>query len=474
MVLPSRQLLHLLAIGWLSCAIALPQYSYSTRSEDFTDDDIFTRDVCVIGGGSGGTYAALGLKDRGKSVIVIEKEDRLGGHTNTYTDPKTGYTLDYGVQIYDNVPIVKKYYGRFGIPLAVFQLNGVGPGVTQNVDFATGMLQTFIPSDPTQALEAYGAQLAKYPYIRPGYNLPDPVPTDLLLPFGDFVKKYNLDAAVLTVQLIAQGIGDMLKVPTLYVLKYFSATVLQSEFTGYLVTVRHDNSEIYDLALQELGAGKNALLESHVVSMDRDSHAEYPINVVVATPTGHKLVKAKKLVVAIPQKLDNLEGFDLDGRERDIFGEFKNAYYWTVLINNTGIPPGYTFNNAGANIPYHLPAQPGAYGIGASPIADLFNVYYGSPTFQSDDTVKDAIIDAVLKLKNDGISTVQKPNFVEFKNHSPFVLQVSADKIEDGFYNKLYGLQGYRDTWYTGAAFAAQDSSAVWNFTENLLPSIVA
>ncbi len=470
----SRKVLPLLATGWLSCALAVPQPSYSIRSDDCNDSDIITRDVCVIGGGSGGTYAAIGLKDRGKSVVVIEKEDRLGGHTNTYTDPTTGYTLDYGVQIYDNVPVVQQYYNRFGIPLTVLQLNGIGPGVTQNVDLTTGILQTFIPPDPTQALGAYGAQLAQYPYLLPGYELPDPVPTDLLMPFGDFVKKYNLEAAVLTAQFIAQGIGNLLKVPTLYVFKYFSATVLQSGFAGYLVTVHHDNSEIYDRALQELGAGTNVLLNSHVSSMDRNSNSEYPISVVVATPTGHQLVKAKKLVVAIPQKLDNLNGFDLDDRERDIFGEFKNAYYWTVLINNTGIPPGYSFNNAGANTPYHLPAQPGLYLISATPIADLFNVYYGSPIFQSDDTVKDAIVDAVLKLKNDGISTVQKPNFVEFKNHSPFVLQVSAEKIEGGFYKKLYGLQGYRDTWYTGAAFAAQDSSAVWTFTENLLPQIVA
>jgi hypothetical protein len=77
MVIASRSLLHLLATGWLSCAIVLPQSAHSTKSEDFSADDTITRDVCVIDRGSGGTYAVIGLKDRGKSVIVIEKKDRL-------------------------------------------------------------------------------------------------------------------------------------------------------------------------------------------------------------------------------------------------------------------------------------------------------------------------------------------------------------------------------------------------------------
>ena len=40
-------------------------------------------DVVIIGGGSSGTYAAVRLHDLGKSVIVVEQDDVLGGHTNT-------------------------------------------------------------------------------------------------------------------------------------------------------------------------------------------------------------------------------------------------------------------------------------------------------------------------------------------------------------------------------------------------------
>ena len=55
------------------------------------------RDVCVIGGGSAGTYTAVRLGDLGRSVVVVEAKDRLGGHTETYHDPVTGGTVDIGV-----------------------------------------------------------------------------------------------------------------------------------------------------------------------------------------------------------------------------------------------------------------------------------------------------------------------------------------------------------------------------------------
>ena len=37
------------------------------------------RDVCVIGGGSSGTYAAIRLQQMGMDVALIEEKDRLGG-----------------------------------------------------------------------------------------------------------------------------------------------------------------------------------------------------------------------------------------------------------------------------------------------------------------------------------------------------------------------------------------------------------
>jgi len=70
-------------------------------------------------------------------------------------------------------------------------------------------------------------------------------------------------------------------------------------------------------------------------------------------------------------------------------------------------------------------------------------------------------------------STDQTPEFVAFESHTPFKLEVSAEDIQDRFYDKLYALQGYRNTWYTGAAMMSHNSGELWNFTAALLPGII-
>ena len=81
----------------------------------------------MIGGGSAGTYTAVRLGDFGKSVVVVEAKDRLGGHTETYHDPVTGGTVDIGVIVFEEDPLVRNYFARFGIDLAPMAASAVAP-----------------------------------------------------------------------------------------------------------------------------------------------------------------------------------------------------------------------------------------------------------------------------------------------------------------------------------------------------------
>ena len=67
-------------------ALAAVQPRDATSYQNFASADIIERDIAVIGGGSAGTYSAVRLKDMGKSVVVIEKDVVLGGHTDTYSE----------------------------------------------------------------------------------------------------------------------------------------------------------------------------------------------------------------------------------------------------------------------------------------------------------------------------------------------------------------------------------------------------
>jgi phytoene dehydrogenase-like protein len=170
------------------------------------------KDVLIVGGGASGTYAAHKLLDTNKSVIVVEREVVTGGNTNTYYDPTTGTPVDYGVVVWHNNELVRKFFSRFNITLFNTLMATAAPSGLDYVDFRTGKLVTnYVPQDPTAALQGYYALLQQYPYLEKGFELPDPVPEDLLLPFGQFMQKHNLTDMSQFIYSFAQGLGNVLE-----------------------------------------------------------------------------------------------------------------------------------------------------------------------------------------------------------------------------------------------------------------------
>src|SRR5215469_2132544 len=125
----------------------------SINENDFPAKRIIHRDVLIIGGGSGGTYSAIRLQQQGKSVVVVEKEAVLGGHTNTFIDPVTGAPIDYGVQIWDNIPVVTNYFSHLGVPLIIVNVSS-SPFVTDVADFSIGVVLPESSLPPTNLAAA--------------------------------------------------------------------------------------------------------------------------------------------------------------------------------------------------------------------------------------------------------------------------------------------------------------------------------
>ncbi|KAJ6076985.1 hypothetical protein N7499_008966 [Penicillium canescens] len=60
-----------------------------------------SKDVVVVGGGAAGAYAAVRLReDYGKSIALVEREARLGGAVDIWTDLKTGMPYELGVEAF--------------------------------------------------------------------------------------------------------------------------------------------------------------------------------------------------------------------------------------------------------------------------------------------------------------------------------------------------------------------------------------
>jgi hypothetical protein len=472
MDLSIRNFAVLIGAGIIGLAFALPQPS-SIDTGSYKEEDIITRDVCIIGGGSTGTYSALRLGDFNKTVVIVEVKDRLGGHTETYIDPTTQIPVDYGVEVFHNLSIVTEYFARFNVPLAAAVFPPIPP---QWVDFRTGKVDAaYTPASASAlgaALAAYTAQLLKYPGLNGGYFLPDPVPDDLLMPFGDFVTKYSLQAAVYTIFQFSQSMGDILTTPTIYVMKVIGLDLVRSLQAGFLTTAHHDNSQLYQNAQAVLLP--NLLLSSTVANMDRDSNGQ--VKVEVQTPNGRKLILAKKLLITIPPLVANLCNFDLSDTESDLFYQFNNVGYWTALTHNDGLSDDIQINNIGADTSNNLPVLPGIFSINPTGVSGLHAVKYGAASSLPDSYVQDAILDSIGRLSTGraDLGASSKATFAVFSSHTPYGLTVSADAIKNGFYTKLYALQGQRNTFWTGAAFTAHDSSLLWVFTEGILLAMAA
>lgn len=115
--------------------------------------------------------------------------------------PGFGLTIDYGVVVFHNISIVRDYFAHYKVPMG--PVGCAVPIKSFNIDFRTGKgVEGIVSPDPSTALKAWAEQLNKYLYLAAGINLQDPVPADLLLPFKDFVKKYELADLVQVISIV--------------------------------------------------------------------------------------------------------------------------------------------------------------------------------------------------------------------------------------------------------------------------------
>ncbi|KAK1573237.1 flavin-containing superfamily amine oxidase [Colletotrichum navitas] len=447
---------------------------HTASANDEVAPDVLKRDVVVIGGGSSGTYAAVRLQQLGKSVALIEKAGRLGGHTNTYVDAKTGKTFDYGTQNFVNTTEVYNYFRSLGVPLAPFAPKRQSVAVDMARERPGPSWPIVNANDTAAALERYKVQLAKYPddFFR-GYHLPDPVPEDLLLPWGDFVQKYDLGALAYDGWLRFQGMGNVLAQPTLYIMKLFNPMQVRA---------REENSKVYEANddLQSLWnaaqafLGDSAVTEAEISRIDRQD--DY-VTVSITTPSGPKTVHASKLLITIPPTLDNLKPFlDLSEEESQVFGQLNNSYYYNAVISRSGFPAGTSVYSYDSESQYGIPAMPGVYYFTTETVSDLWSTQYTSPDYQSEETVKAKILAQVHEARRAlGQPDDIVPEIIAFNNHSPFGLTVSTDAIRSGFYRRYTALQSQRNTFWTGHSWSSGSSSTIWDFTEyEVLPAITA
>ncbi|MCJ1402926.1 hypothetical protein MMC11_006147 [Xylographa trunciseda] len=428
----------------------------------FSSSDIITCDVAVIRGGSSGTYAAITLKDMGKSVVVVEKASRLGGHFVWYPVPGTSQLIEYGILVLWNTHVVQNFFARLTSPPKPsshpkpLQSSQTSPPANRSRAFHQRQTS---PSTPKQ--------VNNYPQLEPGLDLQQPVLGDFSLPFGSFVTKYGLEGEAFAIYNSAStgGLYNILQEPTYNVFHSFNQIAF-SKAAGQALVANY--SELFSEATAALGS--SVLLRSTVTAAYRPAKGSGPGSVLllVQTPSGDKLIVAHQILVTIPQTIANLQSLILDSQESSVFNQFANDYLHTGLVNNTGLTAGSNYINAGANTLYHIPNQPSVAHFMPTAAAGIYSFCYTAGSAASRATVQQAVTSVVSELTG----TSSSPQIVALADHLPYNLGVSSSATSIGFYNQLKALQRHRNTWYTGAVFSAS-SGALWTFTQSLLQQLV-
>lgn len=436
-------------------------------------DSVIHKDVAIIGGGASGLYAALRLRQMNHSFVVVESRHEFGGHTATYTIPGTNTHINYGSQGYGgDVDAIKRFFGFYNVPMKLVKLSEVGFGNTRHVDFKSSKeLPDFKPDNN---LTIFSQQAHKYPDLALNTRLPTPVPEDLTLPFRDFVAKYGIQSNVYSLYFQTEGLGDLLSQSTLYVFKYLNLAYLDGQLPkspGFYVTEKGFNQEIYLKAQADFGA--DALVSSTVTGAVRNSTG---VVLTVKTPSGKKTILASKLLVTMPPTLANMGPLGLDSRESSLFSRFRSHGWYVGLVKVEGFADRDEFVNANLDSSnFNLPNLPALYQISPTAVKGIYLVRYGSCAYMDEREIKRDIVVTVERVRRAVLpSTAGLPpvTLLAFSSHYPFSLYVNSSDISGGFYSRLDGLQGHKNTWFTGAAYSSHTASHVWNFTERLLPRL--
>ncbi|KAM0326586.1 hypothetical protein ACHAQA_006455 [Verticillium albo-atrum] len=444
-----------------------------------------SRDVVVVGGGAAGAHAAVWLRDHGKTVVVVEKADQLGGHTDFYNDPETGKAINVGVQAWMEYKDTFDFAARMNV-----STSGSMEFTTLDykyIDFKTGKpVADFVapaPGDMYPALQRYLDVLEQYEdMVLPGFfNFPSPesIPEDLLMPFGDFVEKYDIAAAVPQIwDSTAQGLGDTMNVPTLFVVQASGIPMVRALLGVAAAAVPPSGRlfELYESIARFLG--ENVLYSSTVVSTSRDADG---VALKVANIDGKvTCVDAKRLLIAFEPTAENMSPFQADEAEKEVFDKFKYATVYAGILRHPSLQISTAYSNrspdtsSSNNTVFPTASQVGRMDyIGGT--KDLFQFTAVGTEVDDSQSIKaliahsiDTMIEAGTIPASEGTLT-----FNAFANHGKMHPHVTAEDLRGGFIQKQLALQGRRSTWYTGAAFSAGFSTVLWEYNNVLLPSVI-
>ena len=164
--------------------------------------------VVVVGAGPGGLATAMLLRAAGAEVTLVEREDRVGGRTASFT--QDGFTFDYGPTFYLYPEVLREIFAACGRSLddevdlrrldSMYRLqfdDGKTFDATPDVERLTAEAAKFSREDAPNVARYLKENLAKFGVFKPILQRPFNGPADLVK--MDMLKAFPLFRPWLTV-----------------------------------------------------------------------------------------------------------------------------------------------------------------------------------------------------------------------------------------------------------------------------------
>lgn len=385
--------------------------------------------ICIVGAGVSGLSTAYYLEQMGyTNVTVLEKQNRVGGKCHTINYKGKTYELGAMLGVYSNRNVLEL--------MKEFGVEGLGPILYRGFFDPDG--NQIAQIDVEEAKE-FQNQFFRLPEILKDYNdIWEPgyrnIPDSFTVPFKQWCEENEIPLVmkVYSPPFNAFGYGYFEDTPAIYVLK-----LLNFKLLNYFIEIDHLITLVDGLEAlwEKMGSSLNDLrLSTNILEIKRGEK--------VYVKTDLEELEFDKLIVSCPLE-KSLEFLDASEEERELFSkiQYNDFYVFAYKLENIPrvcgyIPANFKKDKVGHLLVWYYRWQDMAEN-------DLVTVYALGNKNLSPKDVKMRVEDDLKRLgvKVEGLYTYTK------WEHFP---HVSGEDIRNGYYDRLEGLQGGRNTYYVG------------------------
>lgn len=491
---------------------------------------IIHRDVCIIGGQAGGTYTALRLHWHNVSVALIEHTPFLGSSSPTYQDPETGLTLDYGPwqdsggmyefsisdvmkkQVFDYIGFqnpqdeeykmdrlerensITEYISKQG-------LNDSAPN-PEYFDFFWGTKMALQPDGtpfgtakrPVISLLWKNLRDQYREIIDGGFDLPDPVPKDLLQQPLKLFESNGSWTQLMNLWETCDGMSHYATQPILYSLKFCGKSLGEIMLDRWFLSASRrlgrwsipvrTIQDFFQPAALKLERGNDLFLNTRVRDIvHTDSHID--VHIFRPGQEQREIIRAKKLVFSDQPS----EAITRYIRNKTVLEDYyilryfmDTTHLYSAVIKDNVFHPKRKFYNAPSlskffkNMPQ---AKDGIYHIGPAKLRNLRTVSLTSIMTPTIAEAKDTFLRTFRTLANFTAPDTPEPIGSDFEVMainviSPYMRTFAWMELKTNPYIQLNKLQGLHKTWWVSPAFSNHILSKQWDWIEDkILPELL-